>query len=310
MDNIAVIGAGKLACSLTYALIKAGYRVNCVLSRSKSSAKALADKFNIKDHSADYTDLNRKLNVFFLCVPDSAIVESAEALSLCNIDYSNSVFIHLSGAQNTSLLNTLKEKGGHTASFHIMQSFPSKRIVKIKNCYCAIETNDLKAEKFLYKLANRLELNPFKIESENKILYHLTGVFISNFLVGNFYNALTIFNESKIENIDFISLMEPILKATINNMKKNGITKALSGPIDRGDVKTIAEHLDSLNNSKLEYEKKFDLILSYISQSVSLIGAVKDKYGELSPGHVQAGKKLEDSMREACYKNAMEKCKN
>jgi predicted short-subunit dehydrogenase-like oxidoreductase (DUF2520 family) len=40
--------------------------------------------------------------------------------------------------------------------------------------------------------------------------------------------------------------MAPILQRTLANYLKNGAAKAFSGPLQRGDVATIAEHLRAL----------------------------------------------------------------
>lgn len=299
MGNIAVIGAGKLAYSFCAALTKANYKINYVLSRNETSAKLLAKKFDIKKYTDDFRKL-KDIGVFFLCIPDNAIQNTALIIAQIKIKFKESVFVHFSGSQDISLLNPLKEKGAYTASFHIMQSFPSKRIVSIKNCYCAIETVDEKAKTFLVKLAEKLELNSFFIKSEDKVYYHLAGVYISNFLVGNYYHAYRLFQESKVEDVDFIKLMEPILKATLNNIKKNGIANALSGPVDRGDIKTIKKHLSSINNSSEPKNYENNVMQNYILQSLGLLDTVMEKYGELDNRHLEVKKILEGQLKIIC----------
>lgn len=305
MDKIAVIGAGKIAHSLTSALVQSGFKINFILSKSASSAKALAKKFSIPDYSNNYSDVT-SANIFFICTPDSSIEEAAFNLSQCEINFSKSLFIHLSGSLDISCLRVLKDKGAGTASLHIMQSFPSKKVVSIKNCYCAVETEDDSAGKFLFRLAKKLELKPFKIESGQKVFYHIAGVFMSNFLVGNFYNALLAFNESGVKDVDFIKLFEPIIKATIANIKKNGITKALSGPVDRGDIKTITRHIEALDNAKVDSEKQFNVLLNYIIQSAGLIEVTKEKYGKVIEGEKVIKEELTNKLRQVCFKKAKE----
>ena len=73
--------------------------------------------------------------------------------------------------------------------FHIMQTFPSKRIVKLNGCFAAIETQSKSAQKFLIELADRLELHVLSLSSNQKVNYHLAGVFASNFLISNLFLA-------------------------------------------------------------------------------------------------------------------------
>ena len=76
-------------------------------------------------------------------------------------------------------------------------------------------------------------------------------------------------------------------------------SKALSGPIDRGDIYTIRKHLDALE-AEIRKSKSNHLILlkkNYIVQSLSLLEVVKAKYGKLSKNHQSIKKFLLDEFR-------------
>ena len=287
-SNIAVIGAGKIAYSLVDALLKRNYKIKTIVSSNINSAKKLAEKFSITNYSNNLSGLNSQIKIFFLSIPDKQIKIVADRLANQNLNFHNSLFIHLSGAEDISNLNSLKKKGALTASFHIMQSFPSKRIVNIKNCFAAIETENKYAENFLLKLAEDLQLNPFKLKSKDKALYHLAGIFASNFLVGNIFNSERTFDIKKRNvNYDNFDFLFPIIKTTLNNINKLGSSKALSGPIERGDLSTIRKHVSSLKKSKRNSEESNGIYLSYIIQSLNLLDVIKSKYGKLSEGHLQ-----------------------
>src|SRR5690606_24860439 len=96
-SEIAIIGAGKIAYSLTSALVNYGYKVGCIISRNKKSAKSLADKFNITSYSDNLNSLSKKIKIFFLTVPDSEIKNTADELSRLDFDFKTSLFIHVSG---------------------------------------------------------------------------------------------------------------------------------------------------------------------------------------------------------------------
>ncbi len=300
-SKIAVIGAGKIAFSLVYGLINSGYNIKTIISENLNSAKRLAEKFSVKDYSNNLTELNSQIKVFFLSVTDNQIKVTADKLANQNLNFQDSLFIHLSGAEDISKLNSLKEKGALAASFHIMQTFPSKRIVNIKNCYAAVESNSEYAESYLFKLAADLRLKPFKLKSVDKAKYHLAGVFASNFLVGNIFNSEKVFDIKKINknynNFDFLS---PIIKSTLNNIDKLGNSKALSGPIERGDITTIKKHISKLKKLKSNSEKFNDIYLSYIVQSLNLLNVAKFKYQKLSKEHLELQRYMMDELKELC----------
>ena len=271
-----------------------GYIVDAIISRKNNSAKALAEKFGIKKYFDDINFISKSVNVFFLTVPDSEIKKTAVQLSKLKLNFSSAFFIHFSGAEDISVLVPLKLKGGKTGSLHLMQTFPSKKIVSIKNVHSAIETNDDSVYKFLLHLCNQLQLIPFKIDSNDKAYYHLAGVFASNFLAGNLFNAQKLLSLNNIDEEKYFNILSSTIHSTLQNIKTVGPAKALSGPVDRGDIKTIKKHISSLKkkykNSKGDYFSS--LFKNYIIQSLNLINLVEEKHGELNQSHQDIRKLL------------------
>ncbi len=292
--KIAIIGAGRIAYSLTSALLKEGHIVDAIISKKIKSAKALAEKFGVKKYSDDINLISKSVNVFFLTVPDSEIKKIAVQLSKLKIKFSTAFFIHFSGAEDISVLNPLKLKGGKTGSLHLMQTFPSKKIVNIKNVNSAIETNDDSMYKFLLQLCSDLQLIPFRIDSKDKTYYHLAGVFASNFLAGNLFNAQKLLSLNNIDEQKYFNVLSSTIQSTLQNIKTVGPAKALSGPVDRGDIKTIQKHIYSLKKkSKNTKGNYFSLLLkNYVVQSLNLINLVEEKHGELNQSHQDIRKLL------------------
>ncbi|MDZ7624660.1 MAG: DUF2520 domain-containing protein [Ignavibacteriaceae bacterium] len=232
-----------------------------------------------------------EVNVFFLTVPDGEIKTAADALSGIKKDFNNSICIHFSGVENINALNSLKKKGCATGSLHIIRPFPSKNIVDIKNSPASIEAEDKRAKLFLVQLCRKLKLKPHIIASDEKVFHHLAAVHSSNFLVGNLFNAFYLISSKN-------NLPKNILRQTtqsaLNNVFKLSPAKALSGPIDRGDIYTIKKHLNALDD-EIRKSKSSHLKLlrkNYIIQSLSLLEVVKAKYGRLDKKHLEIKKIL------------------
>jgi predicted short-subunit dehydrogenase-like oxidoreductase (DUF2520 family) len=292
--KIAIIGAGRIAYSLISALLRNGYIVDAIISRKINSAKALAEKFGIKKYFDDINFISKSVNVFFLTVPDSEIKKTAVQLSKLKLNFSLAFFIHFSGAEDISVLVPLKLKGGKTGSLHLMQTFPSKKIVKIKNVNSAIETNDDSVYKFLLQLCRDLQLIQFRIDSKDKAYYHLAGVFASNFLAGNIFNAQRLLSLNNIDEQKYFNILSSTIHSTLQNIKTVGPAKALSGPVDRGDIKTIRKHISSLRKkSKISKDNFFySLFKNYIIQSLNLVKLVEEKHCELNQSHQDIRKLL------------------
>lgn len=278
-DNLIIIGAGKIAYSLVPALSDKGYKIKAIISNRIKGAKELASKLKISEYGDDPEKIKIKKGVFILAVPDNQIKSAAERYSKIKIDFRHSLFIHLSGSNDISLLNCLALKKAQIASFHIMQTFPSKRRKNIKNSFAAVETNSKETAEYLFKVASDLELKPFCIESQYKTLYHLTGVFASNFINAVLFQSKQLFDLLELKQYSFNRILSPLFNSTIKNIKVTSPAKALSGPVERGDLNTVKKHIRAI---KQLTNNKENILNSYLSLSLVLINATKVKYGELN----------------------------
>ncbi|MCU0415453.1 MAG: DUF2520 domain-containing protein, partial [Ignavibacteriaceae bacterium] len=160
----------------------------------------------------------------------------------------------------------------------------------------SIETDSTRAESFLLKFCRKLKLKPHLIASNEKVFHHLAAVHSSNFLVGNLFNAFSLLSSR--DNIPK-NILNKTTQSALDNVFRLSPAKALSGPIDRGDVYAIRKHLDALN-AEIKKTKSNHLKLlrkNYIIQSISLLEVVKAKYGKLSAKHSNIKKFLSGEIR-------------
>lgn len=293
--KIAIIGAGKLAYSLTPALKKSGYDVKSAVSRKLKSAKSLAEIYLIHHYTNSIQKIPDEVKVFLLTVPDGEIKRVAENLSRLKRNFKDSICIHFSGVENISALKSLQRKGCSTGSLHIIRPFPSKNIVDIRNSPASIETESRQVKAFLLHMCRKLKLKPHFISSDEKVFHHIAAVHSSNFLVGNMFNAFGLIStKSKYPK----SILRKTSQSALDNVFILSPAKALSGPIDRGDIYTIRKHLDALE-AEIRKSKNNHLKLlrkNYIIQSLSLLEVVKAKYGKLSKDHQKIEKYLKDRL--------------
>ena len=290
MDKkVVIIGAGRVSYSLASALTKSGYNIISIHSRNINSARELAKKFRVNRFSNDLNNISKSARIFFLCVPDGQISVVASKLSKQNLNFKQSLFVHLSGAQNISVLDTLKRRHAKIASLHPMQTFPSKKIVNLNGLHTALETKDEVVFKLLLQISKDLHLIPFRVDSKNKSYYHLAGVYTSNFLAGNLYFANKLLSLNKIDGEKHFDILRSTISSTIKNIEKTGPANALSGPVERGDLQTIKNHISSLKKLRKKPLSNYlsTLLKNYLLQSLGLIELVKDKQGELDNSQIK-----------------------
>jgi len=291
--SIAIIGAGKVAFSLTSALNESGFNIQCVISRKLKSARSLAKKFSIPLYSTSFDKIPTEVDTFFITVPDGKIKNVADELSKLNRDFRKCICIHFSGVESITALASLKKKGCATGSIHIIRPFPSRDIVDIKNSPASIEAKNEVAKFYLIQLCKKLKLKPHTIASDEKVFHHLAAVHSSNFLVGNLFNAFSLISSKRNVSQD---ILWKTTQSALDNVFRSSPAKALSGPIDRGDIYTIKKHIAELDR-KIKSSKDSRLKLlrkNYIIQSLSLLEVVKSKYGKLGNKHNEIKKYLEN----------------
>lgn len=286
MEKVAIIGAGKIAYSLTGALVKAGLKPAAVISRTGEAAEKLAEKFEIESAGSDFALLDSAFHTFFICVNNDSIKGVAELLSSLDLDFTSSVFIHMSGSVPSHELESVVHKGGGYGSVHILQSFPTKEVISIEGCFCVVDTpfDDVRAT--LNRLASMMKLNPVDIRSDMKTIYHTAAVFSSNFINAVLRGGEKLFSLSLEkeggagQNVNYEQVFDPIIEQTLRNIRKHGAVMSLSGPVERNDIQTIRDHLARLTHH-LDMNNREDkyIIISYLANSLLLTRMAAQKTG-------------------------------
>ncbi|MCD6107503.1 MAG: prephenate dehydrogenase/arogenate dehydrogenase family protein [Caldisericaceae bacterium] len=243
--NIGIIGAGKVGITLAIAFKKAGFNV-FIASRSIHSAeKAAAISGGI---STSIQRCAEQSDVIFLSVPDSEIENVAKNLK--NIVSKEKIVAHLSGAFPSSILEFLNAK---TCSVHPLKSFadPLFSAKTLPETLFAIE-GDEAAVNEIEKIIQKINGTLIRIKTIDKPIYHLAATITANYTVTLFNLSENLlcsigFNETEAKNV-LLSLLQGVL----NNIKEKGSTQALTGPILRGDIKTIQLHLKNINDPSLK----------------------------------------------------------
>jgi predicted short-subunit dehydrogenase-like oxidoreductase (DUF2520 family) len=84
------------------------------------------------------------------------------------------------------------------------------------------------------------------IRPEAKKLYHAAAVFASNYLVTLGDAALAAYAGAGIAREDALRMIAPLMQNTLANLLAHGPEAALSGPVARGDMETVARHAAAL----------------------------------------------------------------
>jgi len=127
---------------------------------------------------------------------------------------------------------------------HPLQSFASTEYSH--NPFSGIVTSvegDKKATDAASPVAAALGSGCVTIKTEAKILYHASAVVASNYLVTLLDLSLNLIRQAGVPADEAFRSLKPLIDGTLSNIEKLGVHDALTGPIARGDIQTIENHI-------------------------------------------------------------------
>ncbi len=242
--KIGIIGAGKVGIALGHVLQNKGFAVVAVASRREESLELARNYIPGKClYTKNVSEVVREADVIAITTQDREIHAVAQEIFRKVEKLDRKLFFHTSGAHPATELSPLEQKGAILGSLHPLQTFPdvNSGIVALPRTYIFIE-GDEKAIPVLDLLASTIGFKAVRIESRNKVLYHLSAVFVCNLLTALMHTGEGIVNRIGIDLMPFF----PIIETTLRNIEKKGPLLSLTGPVVRGDAETVASHLEAI----------------------------------------------------------------
>jgi predicted short-subunit dehydrogenase-like oxidoreductase (DUF2520 family) len=201
--RVAIIGCGRLGHALAAALRHAGVTVTGPLGRGHAPAGR---------------------DAALLCVPDSEIANAAALFP------PDQLVGHCSGATGLSVLApreafslhplmTITPEGGEFAGAGAAIAGTTKRALGVAAA-----------------LASVLRMHAVEIAEDDRAAYHAAASIASNFLITLEAAAERLAGSAGADR----DLLVPLVRATVENWATLGAHRALTGPVARGDERTVA----------------------------------------------------------------------
>lgn len=252
--RITLVGAGNLASALAVAVRRAGYAIDAVVARpirsSLSKARKLAEEVGARVLSTSSGQLGS--DVVWFCVPDSQIADAAHSL-VDRIDSKNGhsknwrgkIALHSSGALDSDVLAELRSRGAAVASVHPLMTFVRDSRPSLAGVSFAVE-GDAQAIRVARQIVQDLRGHSCSIRKQDKAAYHACGTFASPLLCALLATTEEAAVAAGMNRKSARERLLPILQQTIANYGRLGAAASFSGPIVRGDVATVEQHLQQL----------------------------------------------------------------
>jgi predicted short-subunit dehydrogenase-like oxidoreductase (DUF2520 family) len=269
--KISIIGIGNVGSAFAIELKRSGYDIVCLVDKSQAKANKIGKIIGCRNiYSIIDNPFISESDLILICVRDSDIKKAAEGLIKVKTGKST-VIAHTSGVLPSEILSPAGAKSDNIASFHPIQTLPfiSKKDNKfLSGIYFGLE-GGLPAVRKLKQIVRKLKSKYILIPSDKKTEYHLSCVLASNFVIANFYLSAELSKSLGISEKKLFESQKPLLMKTIDNIQKYGVVKSVTGPVSRGDMETVQNHLDLLHSkfpNFVEYYKQASVILSDVSR--------------------------------------------
>jgi predicted short-subunit dehydrogenase-like oxidoreductase (DUF2520 family) len=241
-----IVGAGHVGRTLGRLFTAHGvFAVQDVLTRSQASALDAVAFIGAGRALAQVSEL-RPARVWMLAVGDDQIAPTCAALAARGLLQGATVF-HCSGARASGELQAARSAGAQVASIHPVRSFadPASVAADFEGTWCGVE-GDADALALLSPAFEAIGARLVAIDAAAKTVYHAASVFASNYLVTVLDAALRAYAAAGVPPEVARELARPLASETLANVFRLGAPAALSGPVARGDMATVARQQAAL----------------------------------------------------------------
>jgi len=224
IEPVAVVGRGRLGTALVPALRAAGLTVAGPLGRDEAPPPGA---------------------VALLCVPDGAIAAAAARLA------PGTLAGHCSGALGLGVLAPHEAFG-----LHPLTTVTRDRPARFAGAGAAVAGSTPRALAVATELAARLGLRPVRVAEADRPAYHAAASLAANFLVTLEGAAERLAATAGVER----PLLVPLVRAAVEDWAELGASRALTGPIARGDEATVARQRRAVAERTPELLPVFDAL--------------------------------------------------
>lgn len=265
-----IIGAGRVAQALALAFAPHSTAQPLLWGRSPENARTAAARIGCADTAANVGDLMGTCDVIAIAVSDDALAEIIADMANRLPAAGRAPFVfHVSGRSGAAILDPVRAAGALTAAVHPAMTFtgqPESEVRRMAEARFAITGSTPEATGQAKRIVALLNGVAVEIAEDRRALYHAALCHASNHLVTLVAGASSALTDAGVD--DPAALLTPLVRAALENSLEHGFA-GLSGPLLRGDARTIGDHIDALAAHSP------DLLPAYRAMALATLDALK-----------------------------------
>ncbi|HET6525953.1 Rossmann-like and DUF2520 domain-containing protein [Sphingopyxis sp.] len=240
-----IVGAGRVARALALALQPHAIAPPMLWSRSSDKARGAAEGVGAVTEP-DLGRLIAECDIIAIAVADDALTDVVSRIAAALPARPARFIFHVSGRSGAAALEPLGKAGAMVAAIHPAMTFtgdPESEVGRMAGARFAITAAAGDAIERARQIVASLGGIAVEIAEDRRALYHAALCHASNYLVTLIDGAAHGLERAGVD--DPAALLAPLVRAALENCLAHGFA-GLSGPLLRGDARTIAGHLETL----------------------------------------------------------------
>lgn len=243
--QIGIIGSGRVAQALALGLARHSDARVLLWGRSHDRAVAAADRGGALAVSC-LGMMAGACDLIAIAVSDDSLATVIADLAKAMPSAATAFVFHVSGGSGAGVFDPLRSTGVLTAAIHPAMTFtgdPAGEVRRMAGARFAITGSSPEATGQARHIVGLLSGIAVDVSEELRPLYHAALCHASNHLVTLMAGASHALIKAGVD--EPAALLAPLVRAALDNSLEGGFA-ALSGPIRRGDDRTVHGHLDAL----------------------------------------------------------------
>lgn len=241
--RVGIVGAGRVGAVLGAALRRAGHdvvAVSAVSDLSRLRADALLPGVPV----LPVPQVAEDADLVLLAVPDDVLPALVAGLVDTGAIHAGQFVAHPSGRYGVDVLEPSLRVRAIPLALHPVMTFTgtSVDLARLADCPFGVTSAD-PVRPVAEALVVEMGGEPVWVPESARTLYHAAVVFGANYLMTVVLQSVDLLREAGIAEPQ--RLMAPLLSASLDNALRHGDV-ALTGPVARGDARTVADHLQRM----------------------------------------------------------------
>lgn len=246
MKRVGVIGPGRVGTALALALPWPAYEVVAVAGRGQAALARFVERVPSAE-VRPLPEIGPTADLVLVCVPDDTLEQVARDVAKAEGVREGSQWAHTSGGYGPDALRPVALCGAHVAACHPAMTFPDpdRGLDRLPGASWAVTAGSEEDLAWARILVTDLRGSPITVPAGARTLYHAGLAVGSNATATVVTLARDLLLGAGVSDPN--AFLGPLVTTSAAGAAERGV-EALTGPVRRGDARTVAKHLRELRD--------------------------------------------------------------